>query len=74
MRSSGASVIPNTCEWEQYDWNKSKKQSKNALQADRVEMEISKAGTKENKSRRPNCLSGLPYPVVTISRSREWIT
>ena len=40
-------------------------------QADRVEMEISKAGTKEKKSRRPNCVSCLPYPVVTASRSSE---
>ena len=44
------------------------------MQADRVEMEISKAGTKEKKSRRPNCLSGLPYPVVITSRSSERIT
>ena len=41
------------------------------MQADRVEMEISKAGTKEKKSRPPNCLLGLPYPVVTTSRSSE---
>ena len=44
------------------------------MQADRVEMEISKAGMKEKKSRPPNCLSGLPYPLVTTSRSSEWIT
>ena len=31
------------------------------MQADGVEMEISKAGTKEKKSRQFNCLSGLPY-------------
>ena len=41
------------------------------MQADRVEMEISKAVTKEKKSRWPNCLSGLPYPVVTTFRSSE---
>ena len=44
------------------------------MQADRVEMEISKADTKEKKARPPNCLSGLPYPAVTTSRSSEWIT
>ena len=41
------------------------------MQTDRVEMEISKADTKEKKARPPNCLSGLPYPAVTTSRSSE---
>ena len=44
------------------------------MKADGVEMKITKAGTKEKKSRRPNCLSGLPHTVVTTSRSCEWIT
>ena len=41
---ASASVLPNTCAWEQYDWNKTKNRVR--MQADRVEMEISKAGTK----------------------------
>ena len=56
-----------TCAWEQYI--EIRQINRVRMQADRVKMEISKAGTKENKSRRPNCLSGLPYPVVTTSRS-----
>ena len=32
------------------------------MQADRVELKISKEGTTEKKSRPSNCLSGLPYP------------
>ena len=53
-----------------YDWNKTRKIVR--MKADRVKMEISKAGTKEKKSWRPNCLLGVPSP-CSHNYQKQWI-
>ena len=68
---ASANVLSNSCALHGNSTIEIRGRNRVRMQADILEIKIGNAGTKEKESRRPNCLSGLPYTVVTASRSSK---